>query len=121
MPTLDELEARWQPLSRQVTQAMKTWRRQHPKATFQEIQTALDTQLAHLRAEMLRDLALSSPSADLTQTPAAVRPTCPACGAPLEPQGPQTRTLITEHDQPIELTRSYATCPQCGAGLFPPR
>lgn len=121
MPTLDELEARWQPSSRQVIRAMKAWRRQHPRATFQEIESALDRQLAQLRAEMLRDLALTSPNADLAQTPAAERPTCPNCGAPLEAHGQQTRTLQTEHDQAIELTRSYATCPQCGAGLFPPR
>ena len=121
MPTLDELESRWQPSSRQVIRAMKDWRRQHPKATFREIESALDAQLAHLRAEMLRDLALTSPNADLTQTPAAERPTCPSCGARLEAQGPQTRTLQTEHDQAIDLTRSYASCPQCGAGLFPPR
>ena len=121
MPTLDELEARWQPSSRQVIRAMKEWRRQHPKATFQEIESALDGELARLRAEMLRDLALTSPNADLAQTPAAERPTCPSCGASLEAQGQQTRTLWTEHDQAIELTRSYATCPQCGAGLFPPR
>jgi hypothetical protein len=121
MPTLDELESRWQPSSRQVIRAMKEWRRQHPKATFQEIQSALDAQLAHLRAEMLRDLALTSPTADLTHTPAAERPNCPTCGAPLEAHGQHTRTLQTDHDQAIELTRSYATCPQCGAGLFPPR
>lgn len=34
---------------------------------------------------------------------------------------PPPRTLVTEHDQTIELSRSYATCPECGAGLFPPR
>lgn len=121
MPTLDELESRWQPSSRQVIRTMKEWRRQHPKATFREIELALDAELAHLRAEMLRDLALTSPNADLTQTPAAERPTCPVCGAPLEAQGLQTRTLQTEHDEAIDLKRSYATCPQCGAGLFPPR
>jgi hypothetical protein len=121
MPTLDELEARWQPSSREVIRAMKDWRRQHPKATFNEIESALDAELARLRAEMLRDLALTSPTADLTQTPAAERPMCPACGAPLEAQGQQARTLWTEHDQAIELQRNYATCPQCGAGLFPPR
>jgi hypothetical protein len=121
MPTFDELESRWQPSSRQVSRTMQEWRRQHPRATFQEIESALDAQLAKLRAEMLRDLALTSPNADLTQTPADERPTCPQCGAPLEAHGPHTRTLQTEHDQAIELTRSYATCPHCGAGLFPPR
>jgi ribosomal protein S27AE len=120
MPTLDELEARWQPSSQQVIHAMKEWRRQHPKATFQEIETALDVQLARLRAQMVQDLALSSARADLPTMPEAERPTCPGCGVALDAQGHQTRTLVTEHDQTIALSRSYATCPQCGAGLFPP-
>jgi ribosomal protein S27AE len=99
---------------------MKEWRRQHPKATFQEMESALDEQLARLRAQMLQDMALTSPKADLPKISEAERPTCPACGVRLEAQGKQIRTLVTEHDQAIELSRSYATCPQCGAGLFPP-
>lgn len=120
MPTLDELESRWQPLSQEVMHALKEWRRQHPRATFREIETALDAQLARLRAQMLQDTALTSPSADLPTLSEAERPRCPQCGGLLAAQGAQTRTLVTEHDQPIELARSYATCPQCGAGLFPP-
>lgn len=120
MSTLDQLEAGWQPLSQEVLRTMQEWRRQHPRATFQEIQSSLDAELARLRAQMLQDLALSSPSADLPPLNETVRPRCAACGVLLEAQGSQTRTLLTEHDQPIELTRSYATCPQCGAGLFPP-
>jgi hypothetical protein len=120
MSTLDELETRWQPTSQTMFATMKEWRRQHPKATFQEMETALDQQLAQLRAQMLQDLALTSPSADLPELCESARPICPACGKRLEAQGRQTRTLVTEHDQSIELTRSYATCPQCGAGLFPP-
>lgn len=120
MPTLDELEQRWQPLSQEVLHAMQEWRRQHRRATFQEIESSLDAQLARLRAQMLQDLTLSSPSADLPTMLESARPTCAACGARLEAQGKQTRTLVTEHDQTVELTRSYATCPECGAGLFPP-
>lgn len=120
MPTLDELEARWQPLSQEVMHAMKEWRRQHPRATLQEIETALDVQLARLRAQMLQDTALTSARADLPTMSEAERPTCPTCGVRLEAQGSQRRTLVTEHDQPVQLSRSYATCPQCGAGLFPP-
>jgi hypothetical protein len=120
MPTLDDLETRWQPLSHEVLHAMKEWRGQHPKATFQEIESSLDRELARLRAQMLKDLALSSPRADLPTMRAAERPLCPACGVLLEAQGDHTRTLVTEHDQSIELSRSYAMCPQCGAGLFPP-
>ena len=120
MPTLDDLETRWQPTSQAVLHTMQEWRHQHPKATFREMETALDEQLARLRAQMLQDLALTSPSADLPRMSAAERPTCPACGVRLEAQGTQTRTLLTEHDQPIALSRSYATCPHFGAGLFPP-
>jgi predicted RNA-binding Zn-ribbon protein involved in translation (DUF1610 family) len=121
MPTLDELEARWQPLSQDVIRAMRDWRRQHPRATLKEIETALDEQLARLRAQMLQDTALTSPGADLPTMSETERPRCPQCGALLTAQGTQTRTLVTEHDQTIELARSYATCPECGAGLFPPR
>jgi NMD protein affecting ribosome stability and mRNA decay len=121
MPTLDELESRWQPLSPQVIHAMKEWRRQHPRATLQEIEAALDTQLARLRAQMLQDTALTSSNADLPTMSEAERPRYPECGVRLEAQGTPIRTLVTEHDQTIELSRSYATCPQCGAGLFPPR
>jgi len=121
MPTLDELESRWQPLSQEVMHALTEWRRQHPRATLTEIETALDAQLARLRAQMLQDTALTSPSATVPTMAETERPTCPACGCKLSAQGTQTRTLVTEHDQPIELSRSYATCPQCGAGLFPPR
>lgn len=120
MATLDELETRWQPLSHEVLHAMQEWRRQHPRATFQEIEGSLDSELARLRAQMLQDLAQSSPSADLPRSPTGARPTCPECGAALVARGQQTRTLVTEHDQAIELSRSYATCPECGAGLFPP-
>lgn len=120
MPTLDELEARWQPLSQEVMRMMKEWRRQHPRATLQEIETALDVQLARLRAQMLQDTAHTSPSAHLPTMTETERPACPKCGIRLDAQGTQTRTLVTEHDQTIELSRSYATCPQCGAGLFPP-
>jgi hypothetical protein len=120
MATLDELEQRWQPLSQEVLHAMQEWRRQHRRATFKEIESSLDAQLARLRAQMLEDLALSSPSANLPSLSEAERPRCSACGTLLEAQGSQTRTLLTEHDQTIELSRSYATCPECGAGLFPP-
>jgi ribosomal protein S27AE len=120
MPTLDELESRWHPLSQEVMRAMKEWRRQHPRATLNEIETELDVQLARRRSQMLQDTALTSPRADLPTLNEAERPRCPQCGVLLMAQGTQTRTLVTEHDQSLELTRSYATCPQCGAGLFPP-
>mgnify|MGYP000491141930 CR=1 FL=1 len=46
--------------------------------------------------------------------------TCPDCGAALQAAGSHPRTLRTEHDRPVVLDRTYARCPVCGTGLFPP-
>jgi NADH pyrophosphatase NudC (nudix superfamily) len=117
---IEDLDARWHELSEEVITGMKEWRLQHPKATFQEIETALDERLGRLRARMLQDAALVSRAADLSAAAERDRPRCPQCGTPLEPHGQQTRTLTTHYDHPIELKRSYALCPKCAAGLFPP-
>ena len=120
MPSLDDLDAHWRQLSEEVITGMKEWRVQHPQATFQEIETALDERLARLRARMLQDAALLSRAADWHEAGEAERPRCPQCGTPLVARGQQTRTLTTHHDQAIELKRSYAMCPECQTGLFPP-
>lgn len=51
--------------SHEVIHAMKEWRHQHPRATFHEIETALDVRLANLRVQMLHYTVLTSPSVDL--------------------------------------------------------
>lgn len=92
------------------------WRQAHPRATWDELEAAVDAELAALRAKVLQDTALASDAVDLR----TARPPCPQCGTPLLAAGPRTRRLTTDHDQPIELTRTYARCPVCGTGLFPP-
>ncbi len=116
-----EIEARWQREVDEVLTGMKEWRVQHPRATLQEIERALDEKLARIRARMLQDLALARQAARVSEEEQAKRPKCPKCGGPMEARGEQTRTLLTNHNQPIELTRSYTYCPACQAGLFPPR
>lgn len=117
----NETEARWQDEVDLVMTGMKEWRVQHPRATFREIEAALDEKLAKMRARMLQDLALASAAARVSEAPEAERPRCPECGGVLEARGEEERTLTTTYNQPITLRRSYATCPACGAGLFPPR
>lgn len=92
------------------------WRHAHPQATWDELEAAVDAELAVLRAKVLQDTALASDAVDLR----TVRPPCPQCGTPLQAAGPHRRRLTTDHDQAIELTRTYARCPVCGTGLFPP-
>jgi predicted RNA-binding Zn-ribbon protein involved in translation (DUF1610 family) len=117
----EQTERRWQQLVDEVTIGMKEWRLQHPRATFREIERALDERLAGMRARMLQDLALASAAARASEDEEAERPKCPKCGGQLEARGEQKRTLTTSYNQPIELTRSYSYCPACEAGLFPPR
>ena len=115
-----DFDARWDELAAEVLSGMKEWRLQHPKATFREIEQALDERLGKMRARMLQDAALASAAADLHGAAVAQRPACPECGAPLEGRGMAVRRLTTQHNLTVDLTRSYGVCPQCGAGLFPP-
>ena len=118
-----EVERRWRELIDEAIGGMDEWRRQHPRATFKEIETALDERLARVRAQMLQDAAMLSPLTDLTQAGSADRPHCPnpGCKQELTAHGLERRLLTTDGDQTITLTRSYASCRSCGTGLFPPR
>ena len=73
-----------------------------------------------MRARMLQDAALASAAADIKEAEEAERPVCPKCGARLEGCGTEVRQLTTQHNQTLELARSYGVCPVCGAGFFPP-
>ncbi len=117
----NETEAHWQQEVDAVMTGMKEWRLQHPRASFGEIEAALDERLAKMRARMLQDLALASAAAQVSTAPEGERPRCPQCGGQLEVRGEEQRTLTTTYNQPVTLRRSYAYCPACEAGLFPPR
>jgi hypothetical protein len=118
-----DVEKRWRELVEEAIGGMKGWRQEHPKATFKEIETALDERLAKVRAQMLEDVAMFSGMTDITALKADQRPRCPEpkCSTPLESRGQEPRSLLTNHNQAISLSRSYAECPACGRGLFPPR
>ncbi len=115
-----DFEARWHELTEEAISGMKEWRLQHPKATFREIERAVDERLGKVRARMLQDATLASAAADIQAAQAEERPVCPKCGQALEARGTQERELTTRHNQPIRLERSYGVCPTCGEGFFPP-
>lgn len=110
-------EDQWLAAAAKRFAALAAWRQTHPTATWGEIEAAVDAQLGPLRAQVLGDTALASAATDLD----AARPRCAECGARLVRNGRQRRTLRSEDAIPIALERSYARCPQCGTGLFPPR
>ena len=96
--------------------ALDAWRQAHPKATWAEIETAIDAQLGPLRAAMLGETAMASAATYLD----GELWTCPACGERLAAAGTRRRRLRGEGDLPLELERTYARCPACGTGVFPP-
>jgi len=109
-----EQESQWRQVADDAFSHLSQWRREHPRATFAEIEAATDAHLAAMRARVLRDVAVAS--AAVTQLTR-----CPACGAQMQTRGTETRTLVTAPGQPVPLTRARTVCPACGAGLFPPR
>jgi len=111
---------RWAGDAESVWTGMADWRAAHPKATFSEIEAALDERLDRLRARLLADLALASASADLSAASGEERPRCEQCGTVLQARGMSDRTLQTQGGAEVRLRRSYASCAQCGDGTFPP-
>ena len=111
----------WDALSDEILTGMADWRAQHPKATMREIELELDERLASLRSRMLQDIALRSAATDWRTAALAERPVCQVCGTPLVLRGKHARQLQTHGGQSVTLTRSYALCPTCKRGLFPPR
>ena len=117
----EPIDARWRALTEEVALGMRAWRAAHPRATLREIERALDERWATARAQLLEEVALASQDAQVAGADPATRPRCPDCDTVLVSGGQQTRTLTVHGDQPLHLTRDYARCPACGAGLFPPR
>ncbi len=96
-----------------VKPALAAWRAEHPRATMREIEDAVEEQVAKLRAEFLAELAHQSQAAEDAH--------CEQCGGPLTLRGRRRRRLRANGDEPIVLERSYAVCPVCKLGVFPPR
>jgi YgiT-type zinc finger domain-containing protein len=113
--------AREEELIREVLDGMRTWRQAHPQASFAAIEQEVEARLARLRAHLVEDTALASASTDVGALEEPARPRCPACGQGLVERGQHERTVTIRGNRPVRLRRSYAVCPTCGVGLFPPR
>ena len=114
-------EPHWREVAQEVLTGMKGWREAHPRATWIEIEAAVDERLALLRGHMLEDAAVASPAADSRGVRADDRPRYRDCGAALVAVGQERRRLTASHDRPITLERTAGRCPACGTALFPPR
>lgn len=117
---LEGAAQRWAGDAESVWTGMADWRAAHPKATFSEIEAALDERLNQVRARVLADLALASTAADFQAASAEERPRCERCGTMLQARGQSERGVVTQGGAEVTLRRTYATCPRCGDGSFPP-
>ena len=119
--TQGEQTERWRELSGQVGAEMAAWRAEHPRATWREIEAALDERWRAVRARLLKEAAEASRAADLKEAGAQGEAVpCPECGQGLRERGRRQRHVTTEGQQVIGLERSYGVCPACGTGHFPP-
>lgn len=110
-----EQTERWQELSGQVGAELAAWRAEHPRATWREIEAALDERWRAVRAQLLKEAAEASAAADRKE---AAR--CRECGEVLRERGRRKRQVTTDGQHQVVLDRSYAVCPACGTGHFPP-
>jgi hypothetical protein len=99
---------------------MTQWRKEHPHATWSEIEAAVDEQINQLRAQLLQELVQMGETEEWSKIPQEERPRCTTCGEPLWARGKQTRYIQTTGGEAVKLTRTYGTCPACGVGFFPP-
>ena len=95
------------------------WRKEHPKATWAEIEAMVDERMNQLRAQLLQELVQMGESEDWRTIPAQERPRCATCGKPLVERGEQMRWIQTNGGEAVKLTRTYGSCPTCGVGFFP--
>src|SRR6266852_3951019 len=78
-----------------------------PKATWAEIEAAVDEQMHQVRAQLLEDLVQMGESEDWSKISVEERPQCATCGEPLWGRGEQTRSIQTTGGQAVKLTRTY--------------
>ncbi|MGH9892889.1 MAG: hypothetical protein ACREA0_13045 [bacterium] len=108
----------WHEIGTRAFGDMVGWRREHPKATFAEIEAAVETRLDLVRAEVIQqEIALRAEAEAIGE---AERPTCTTCGKLMESRGTKERSVTVQGNRPVRLRRRYMVCPACGVGLFPP-
>src|SRR4051794_41718208 len=108
-------EAEWQALSEEVYSGLADWRAAHPRATFAEIEAAVEERLAGLRARLVERAALASAAADLSE-----RPACPTCGGAGEARGKRKRELTLPGGPPRGVEGAFVGLPPGGPGVFSP-
>lgn len=108
----------WNTELHHVLAQMTQFHTDHPHATWDETEQAVDLALAGLRQAMLGESVQRHALADFRG--AAKRPACPWWGAAVRAIGQYQRQVQTRGDAVIEVERTRGRCSACGAEFFPP-
>ena len=108
----------WHQDAQRVIAEMARFNAEHPRATWDETEDAVDRVLAGLREAMLSDSVQGHALADFRGAPE--RPRCPSCGASVRAIGQRHRKVRTRGDTIIDVERTRGRCSACGAEFFPP-
>src|SRR5260221_5142987 len=85
---------------------MTQWRKEHPKATWAEIEAAVDERINQLRAQLIQEEVQMGETEEWSQRQEEERPRCATCGHPLSARGEQTRFILTNRGAAAKLTRT---------------
>jgi hypothetical protein len=111
----------WQErLIAEAVDDLSGWEREHPKATFAQIEEAVEERISDLRAGFTEDLLRNRAAASSGASGSNGRSACPSCGKPMESRGEHERTVTIRGNRQVKMRRGYQVCPACSAGLFPP-
>ena len=99
---------------------MTQWRKEHPKATWAEIEALVDEHMNQLRAQVLQELVQMEESEDWRQLPAEERPRCATCGEALWARGEQTRLPPNERGASRQVDAHLWHLPGLRGRLFSP-
>lgn len=96
----------------EVRRDLAAWHATHPRATFADMETAVEERICRLRAALLAE------QVDVVHQ--EEHPQCQRCGATMVPRSRSARMVVMPGDDAIPVERDYVMCPACGTGLFPP-
>src|SRR2546427_12583422 len=79
------------------------WRKEHPKATWAEIEAAIDEQINQVRAQVIQDVVQVRESEEGSEIPEEERPRCARCGKPRWGRGKQTGWVQSNGGEAVKL------------------
>ena len=89
---------------------LSEWRKENPKASFDEIAAQVSEERKVLSGKLLAELASAGEMLD---------PKCVECGGALQNKGKKKREVLHREGR-VKLERNYYYCPGCERGFFPP-